>query len=80
MSEPDRSKKTQYSEPELSEGLKIALRNWMPEVIELTRDVGQSILEIYRSSFQVNNKKDNTPVTCAAVSYTHLTLPTISIV
>ena len=65
MSEPDRSKKTQYSEPELSEGLKIALRNWMPEVIELTRDVGQSILAIYRSSFEVNNKKDNTPVTCA---------------
>ena len=55
----------QLHEPELSPELKALLRNCMPEVIELSRDVGQTIIKIYQSSYQVHNKKDNTPVTCA---------------
>lgn len=51
--------------PELPSELQKSLRNWMPEVIELSREVGRAILQIYTSTFEVKNKKDNTPVTCA---------------
>ncbi len=65
MADNSPSKIDPNSEVKLSAELKLSLRNWMPEVIELTREVGRSILEIYCTSFEVNNKKDNTPVTCA---------------
>lgn len=41
------------------------LRNMLPEVIDVARQAGQVIMDIYRSDFKVNNKSDNTPVTCA---------------
>ena len=40
---------------------------------------GKEILNVYNdpsSDFQVERKADNSPLTLAAVSYTHLTLPT----
>lgn len=50
---------------ELTPQLQKSIRAWLPEVIELARRAGQTILKIYETDFHVNNKKDNTPVTCA---------------
>ncbi|MCU7834292.1 MAG: 3'(2'),5'-bisphosphate nucleotidase CysQ [gamma proteobacterium symbiont of Taylorina sp.] len=41
------------------------LHRLLPEVIELAQQAGQVIMDIYQSDFQINNKSDNTPVTCA---------------
>ena len=49
-------------------------------LISLVHTAGREILKIYNNKIIKNYKKDNTPVTNAdlkAVSYTHLTLPTI---
>jgi len=41
------------------------LKDLLPEVIEIARQAGQIIMDIYCSDFQINNKSDDTPVTCA---------------
>lgn len=53
------------SHVKLSPELQAAIKAWLPSVIDVAREAGQIILEIYKTDFQVNNKEDNTPVTCA---------------
>ena len=48
----------------------------LDEVIRITVAAGREILSVYQQSYQIENKADGSPVTTAAVSYTHLTLPT----
>lgn len=50
----------------------------VPEVIELARQAGQLIMDIYASGFKVNNKTDNTPVTCADLAANELIVKKLS--
>ena len=54
------------------------LRNMLPEVINVARQAGQVIMDIYRSDFTVNNKSDNTPVTCADLAANDLIIKQLS--
>lgn len=60
------------------EDLRQGLREVLPEVIELARQAGQLIMEIYASGFKVNNKTDNTPVTCADLAASELIVKKLS--
>lgn len=60
------------------EDLRQGLRDVLPEVIELARQAGQLIMEIYASGFKVNNKTDNTPVTCADLAASELIVKKLS--
>ncbi len=53
-------------------------RSVLPEVIELTRQAGKIIMEIYETDFHIQNKKDNTPVTNADLAANHLIVDTLS--
>lgn len=48
------------------------LRNLLPQVIDVAGQAGQVIMDIYGSDFKVNNKSDNTPVTCADLAANEL--------
>ena len=54
------------------------LRNMVPRVIEVARQAGQVIMGIYTSDFKVNNKSDNTPVTCADLAANDLIVEQLS--
>ncbi len=54
------------------------LANILPEIIDLAEQAGQLIMEIYASGFKVNNKTDNTPVTCADLAANELIVKKLS--
>lgn len=54
------------------------LRNLLPEVIELAEQAGQLIMDIYAAGFKINNKTDNTPVTCADLAANELIVKKLS--
>jgi len=60
------------SQDSIGDGVHEELCKMLPVVIELARQAGQKILEIYESDFRINNKKDNTPVTCADLAASEL--------
>lgn len=66
------------TQQELATELQDSIRTWLPEVIELARLAGQTILKIYETDFHVNNKKDNTPVTCADLAANELIVSRLS--
>jgi len=56
-----------------------ALRVYMPQVVELARSAGEKILHIYAgSSYKVQQKKDDTPVTCADLEAHNLIVESLS--
>lgn len=63
---------------ELPDSVLIELRGLLPEVIELARLAGSEIMEIYETGFHIENKKDNTPVTCADFAANDLIVKTLS--
>lgn len=65
-------------EPDMQDPLTAELRLLLPDVIDLARLAGDKILEIYQSEFLVNNKKDNTPVTCADLAANDLIVQKLS--
>lgn len=62
----------------LSDSMQALLRSVLPDVIELTRLAGKIILEIYETDFQIQNKKDNTPVTNADLAANQLIVETLA--
>lgn len=62
----------------LSPELQASIRSWLPEVIEVARQAGKIILKIYESDFQISNKKDDTPVTCADLAANELIVQKLS--
>ena len=63
---------------DLNEELHKAPHKILPDIIELARLAGQKILDIYETDFQVINKKDNTPVTCADLAANELIVQKLS--
>jgi len=62
----------------LPDSLQEELRRVLPDVIELTRQAGQIILDIYNTDFHIENKKDNTPVTSADFAANDLIVQSLS--
>ena len=58
--------------------LQSAIRSWLPQAIEIAREAGKIILNIYESEFQVSSKDDNTPVTCADLAANELIVQKLS--
>jgi 3'(2'), 5'-bisphosphate nucleotidase len=65
-------------ESELNIDLREKLRKMLPCVIELARLAGEKILDIYETDFCVNQKKDDTPVTCADLAANDLIMLKLS--
>ncbi len=65
-------------EQELPDSVKAELRRVLPETIELSRQAGEIIMEIYQTDFHIQNKKDNTPVTNADMAANDLIVKTLS--
>lgn len=63
---------------ELPDSVKAELRRVLPGCIELARLAGEKIMEIYETDFQIENKKDNTPVTNADIAANDLIVETLS--
>lgn len=63
---------------ELPDSVKAELRRVLPDCIELARLAGETIMEIYETDFQVENKKDDTPVTNADFAANDLIVETLS--
>lgn len=49
-----------------------SLSEWLPEVFQLVEAAGEKILDIYTTNYNVSNKTDNTPVTCADLAANEL--------
>jgi len=62
----------------LPDSLQEELRRVLPDVIELARQAGQIILDVYHTDFHIENKKDNTPVTCADFAANDLIVKSLS--
>ncbi len=64
--------------PLLENSLQLQLRRLLPDIIELARLAGQTIMEIYNTDFHIQRKKDNTPVTTADFAANELIVSTLS--
>ena len=62
----------------LTGDLKRFIDNRLPNVIHYAQLAGQEILNIYNSEFQIENKQDNTPVTCADLAANELLVRELS--
>ncbi len=65
-------------EQELPDSVNAQLRRVLPETIELARQAGELIMEIYQTDFYIKSKKDNTPVTNADMAANDLIVKTLS--
>jgi len=50
---------------DLPDSLKEKLGTLLPDILDLAIEAGKVILEVYKTDFHIENKKDNTPVTTA---------------
>ena len=62
----------------LSPEIQTSIRSWLPGAIEIARQAGQIILNIYETEFKINSKEDNTPVTCADLAANELIVKKLS--
>ena len=67
-----------HSRQPLSPEIQTSIRSWLPGAIEIAREAGQIILNIYESEFKINSKEDNTPVTCADLAANELIVKKLS--
>jgi 3'(2'), 5'-bisphosphate nucleotidase len=69
---------SKVSRQELPPELHQSIRAWLPSAIDIARQAGQKILHVYESSYEITNKKDNTPVTCADLAANELIVEQLS--
>ncbi len=70
--------KGETEEWQLTDSLKSELRRLLPSTIELSRLAGEKIMEIYKTDFHIESKKDNTPVTNADLAANEVIVTTLS--
>ncbi len=61
----DSIKNILLEQQEIPDALKEKLGQLLPDILELVQEVGKIILEVYKTDFHIEHKKDNTPVTTA---------------